>query len=349
MNDPSLLYVSDDPEFFPDHGVLFRAPLKGRGTVARLLFDHVNSTTAPMRVLVGIANLSSSDGTVDVLGATAGPFAAHGALDTFTHVGHLATIGFLRAHQLGHGGGVATRTIRGNGETLVLTNFPPLPAGGDPRPGSKRGVACVAGIFDIGVRDDNAYEVRVLACGPQHGMEVFNSIGDSNPDGFFRRGVFAIPPAAGAPQQVEIDGGAVRIGDDKIASEVYQRAKTDPYRTLPNKKRNPRPGHTGEFGILKRLVFTIPAGEAVRLTQSFRGGSATGSYVIDGALVLESDLVRDNAVNDVVLLAAPDEKDRPVEVATMTDINSMEPVSLAVVSDTSGDANGTLGKTISIA
>jgi hypothetical protein len=342
--------VSDDPEFFPDHGVLFRAPLQGRGTVVRILFDHVNSTVAPMRVLVGVANLEPTDGSMNVLGATAGPFAgAGGSVDTFTHVGHVATVDFLRAHELGHGGGVATRTVPARGQTLVLTNFPALPAGGDPRPGSKRGIACVAGIFDLEPLDDNRYEIRVLACSPQHGMEIFNTIGDSNPDGFLRRGVFDISSTVGATAEIAIDGAAARIGDNKIASQVYPRASIDPYRKVSLEAPEPHPDHTGEFGVLKRFFCGIPAGETVRLMQSARGGSATASYVIDGKFVLQSELLRDNADRDVVVLVAPDAGDRRVEIVAMTDINSMEPFSLAVASDTTGRDDGTLGPTISAA
>lgn len=344
MNDPSRLYVSDDPEFFPQPGVLFRARLHGNGSVARILFDHVNSTASPMRLLVGIANLDDGDGTIGVLGAYAGPGG------DFMSVGHDATEGFLRAHELGHGGPVATLPIPKR-TTAVLTNFPPLQPGPPPRPTKKRAGQCVAGIVDIELRDDHQYEVRVLACSPLQGMEVFDTIGDAKTDGVFRRGVYDIEKAIRSEPdpEIELGGPEVKIGSDLDADdETYPRVPgLDPYVAASQKAKPPRMVHKGEFGVLKWFTTTVPAGSTVRLVQSAHGGNATATYAIDGKLLLRSSLLQPADGNsDVVVLAAPADQARTVEIATMADINSMEPLHLAVVPDDSGAADGALGPKI---
>ncbi len=342
MDDPELLYVSDDPEFFPMHGVLFRGALSGNGRVVRLLFDHVNATAAPMRVLVGIANLDGADGRVDVLGASAGPGGG------FMDVGHLATVHFLRASELG--GVVSTKQVPARG-TSILADFRSLPPGPPRSPGNKRGISCVAGIFDVQCLDDHHYELRVLACSPQSGMEVFDTIGDAPTDGVFRRGVFDISATVNAQAVIDFGGADVKIGsDDEADGEMYPRVQgLDRYRDASLAAKPPRRFHKGEFGVVKRFVCRIPARKTGVLVQSAHGGAATASYVIDGELLASSRLAPTDGDTAVIALVAPGEQDRTVEITTMADINSMAPFHLAVVEDATQVADGTLGPKISVA
>lgn len=86
MSEPTLLYVSDDPERFTQHGRLFHAPLPTDGSTIRFLFDHVNNAGAPMRMMAGVYNGGSSPASVSVLGGCAGPD------PNGMNVGHLATM-----------------------------------------------------------------------------------------------------------------------------------------------------------------------------------------------------------------------------------------------------------------
>ena len=66
MQKAALLYVSDDPETFSDHGRLSHGPLPADGSVAPVLFDHVNGMERPMRPIVGIFNLGAGPHVVNL-------------------------------------------------------------------------------------------------------------------------------------------------------------------------------------------------------------------------------------------------------------------------------------------
>src|ERR1700723_1125623 len=169
MNDASLLYVSDCPESFYSHGRLFHGPITANGNVIRLLFDHVNRTTVPMRVMVGVVNTDGTAGSIDVRGGCAGPDG------NFMGVGHTATARYIAAVAQNS---VTSVAVPANGYASIFSaTVSPL--------------QCVAGIYDIDCGNSGfAYEVRVIACDPANTFDAYDVLPESPDDGKSRRGVF---------------------------------------------------------------------------------------------------------------------------------------------------------------
>ena len=310
MDDAERLYVSDDPETFKAHAQLFQAALPADGTVARILFDHVNGTAivgpgVPMRLIAAIVNTNDTAGTIDVLGAKAGPNANGMA------AGHTATKQFLQAHEIDQN--VESHAVAAGGN-VPLGDFV-LQAGAAGKTGD-----CATGIFDVQCHAGNArYEVRVMACDPSSGLDKFGSVPKVDSDGKFRRGVFDISGTA-TVQTIEFGGAPVTIGPQH---QFYPHVSGDTY---------PGPGHTGEYGVLKRFRCDMTGPQQARLAQSARGaGNATATYLIDDELV-ESHQFSPNPFLRVKSFDVPD-VGAPVNVVTMAEINSTLPIQCAIGPD----------------
>jgi hypothetical protein len=304
MSDATLLYVSDDPESFSDHGRLFHAPLPTDQSTIRLLYDHVNKAQTPMRVLVGIANLGAVAGSLNLLGGSAGPDG------NWMGVGHSATLRYLQAV---NASASSWHTILPAG-LLSVCDFIVQPQ------------QCVAGIYDIGVGASAALEVRVIACDPSHdSLAIFDSLPESPDDGKQRRGVFDITGAA-QPDNLTYSGQALsfEIGAD---AAVRPRAPLDTYGGS---------SHKGEYGVLKRFDCELPVGDEIWLYQSARGGEATASYLIDGQ-ALASRAIKPTAAYKVAHFAARTAPTK-TSITTMPEINSSYPLRLTL--DIDSDAVG---------
>lgn len=312
MMDATLLYVSDDPETFRGHGRLFHAPLPDDGRIMRLLFDHVNGTAAPMRVIAAISNIDTAAAVIAVLGSGTKP------LTNFMAAGHAATANYLRALQAN----AVSRHPIVPGGSFVLSDFVLQPG------------ECVAGIYDVDPGTGGpALEARVIACDPSHDqLAVFDALPEAADDGKSRRGVFDISASLGVvPIAV---GTPVEIGKN---GTTYTRDPLDPYGGVD---------HKGEYGVVKRFESDLAGPLDARLYQSARGGGATGSFVVDGVL-MQSHRIDPTARFKIASFGIPSGSTKHVTLVTMPDINSNLPVELSIApNDTTIAEAGTPGSPI---
>jgi hypothetical protein len=293
MEDAALLYVSDCPETFKGHGILFRAPLPQDSRISRLLFDHVNGTGVPMRVLVGIVNAGNAAGSVTTVGGTGGPD------PNFILVGHAATLRFIQMRESGASTGNA---IAANG-TIMLADVA-LPPG-----------ACAAGIFDI-AGDGKGYTVVVAACDPSSdSAAVFGTLPPALDDGKSRRGVFDITGSAEA-KPVAYSGSAVAI---EFGTETFPRIYFDPYEG---------PDHKGEYAVLRRFTCSLSGNGSICLYQSARAGISTATYVVDGK-VLASHAIPAGPRSKIATFVLSPGQSQQVTLETMAEANSSYPFQLS--------------------
>ncbi len=295
MAEPNFLYVSDDPERFTQHGRLFHAALPSDGSTIRLLFDHVNGGGTPMRVVAGVYNRSPLASHLTAMGACAGPDA------NGMNVGHLATLRFLQAHEVIGGSATFSQQVQPAGST-TLADYVLQPG------------QCLAGIFDLSSTAGSACEVRVIACDPMHDqLNVFSLLPEAIRDGKDRRGIFDV---TGMSTDVDLSYAGVLI-TALIGSQACPRATTDSYGGAP---------YAGGYGILRK--FAISAQSDAFVFQSARGGSATASYIINGALWASHQIP-----------AGPRFKVRAIQAGealsfvTMAEINSSYPLALSLDQD----------------
>ncbi|MBD5656696.1 MAG: hypothetical protein IAI50_16175 [Candidatus Eremiobacteraeota bacterium] len=311
MQEPTLLYVSDDPETFRSHGRLFSGPIADKAVV-RVLFDHVNGADVPIRLvaaIVGTANV----GAIALLGGLAGP-------DTnFMGVGHLATYRFLVAHETVPGGAVSIHSVDVNGYALVDVVL---------KPGE-----CIAGIFDIAA-SGGPFDLRIFACDPGHDtLSVYDILPDLPPSELQRRGIYMLPGSTMAAP-VPWDGTAVsfEIGSD---GGSLPRATID---ANPNAE-----AHKGEYGVLKRFTSAIGANGG-SLYMCPRGAAATGTFIVNGR-VLQCHAVDADQTIEIATTTGGS-----FTLVTMPDINSTYPVRFTLgPSDETIAAAGSEGSPVYVA
>jgi hypothetical protein len=298
MNDPARLYISDCPEAFTSHGRLFHAPLPTDGSVARLLFDHVNGTSTEMRVIAGIVNTDGILRSVRVAGGTAGPNG------NWMEAGHIATMRYIQAAKQD---APTVIVIAANDSALLFDDVL------SPR-------QCVAGIIDIDCgATGRAYDVRVIACDPSRSIDAFDALPEAPDDGKSRRGIFDISGASLA-QALVYPGTPVAF---EIGSALFARAKSDPYGGPP---------HKGEYGVLRRFNCTLLSAGSVWLYQSARAGLATATYLINDTLLASHSIPAGprSKVSSFRLTAG---QPQGVTIITMAEINSSYPMQLSFDSD----------------
>lgn len=289
MNEPELLFVSDDPERFTQHGRLFHAPLPNDGSTIRFLFDHVNGAPGQMRVMAGIHNGGAAAANVEMLGGSAGPSA--NGMD----VGHQATLRFIQAHE-DTAPGPSSQVIASN-STLAIVDVVLKPRD------------CVAGIFELSCDAGSACELRVIACDPANDqMDVFDALPEAPNDGRDRRGIFDMSGMSD-PVDLAYSGAAI---SDQIGARTLPRAAGDPYGGVD---------YLGEYGVLRS--FNVSAQSDAYLYQSARGGSATATYFIDGSL-WASHQIPARARSKICSIGAG----QSFLLVTMAEINSSYPLDI---------------------
>jgi hypothetical protein len=336
MIDPTLLYVSDDPETFVGRGKLFFADLPADGRVARILFDHVNGAATPMRVIAMIANKASVPNKIALAGVSVGPPGTPspvGPNDPFRngmHVGHLATAGFLKARLVVPGGSIDLLELRD--QPHLLASFVLDPGAKAP---TKMDGQCAAGIWNFLSISGLPCEFRVMACDVGEDATAWDTLqpaenkrmeenekareADPNvPRLDFRSGIFDISGREGfdnAENEITLDGSPGKLGD-----ATYPRAANFP--------QFDGSAYKGEYGVIKH--FWCEMGDAAngRLTQEARGnGSATASYLTNDELLESGQFGRGRVFS--VADVSPGE-DGVARVVTMAEINSTLPVNLGI-------------------
>ena len=340
MVEPGLLFVSDDPETFVGRGKLFAANLPTDGRVARILFDHVNMAPTRMRVIVMIANKGKVPGRIAFAGIAAGPpdgapaAKPNDAFRNGMHVGHLATVGFLKARLVTPGGSIDVPLL---GDTpLVLASVELQPGAATP---VKMDGHCVAGIFNFLSVGNIPCELRVMACNVDEDETVWDSLppaenqrmeenekarqADPNVEKLeFRSGIFDIRGREGfdnPENEITFDGAIAQLGEAK-----YPRAAGFP--------QFDGSAYKGEYGVIKHFWCDLGGAAQGRLSQEARGkGNATASYLMNGQL-LESSQFGPGKAYSVGNVTAGD--DGIARIVTMAEINSTLPVNLGVTNGT---------------
>jgi len=296
MEDAALLYVSDCPETFKGHGILFRAPLPQDGRVARLLFDHVNGTGTPMRVLVGIVSTGGA-GSVTTLGGSGGPD------PNFIAVGHAATLRFIQMREAGTS---KDNALPANG-AVMLADMTLKPND------------CAAGIYDIAA-DGQGYSLVVAACDPSSdSAAVFAALPAAPDDGKSRRGVFDITGSAAAQPIVY----AGMCSTFEFGTQTFPRTDLDPYQG---------PDHKGEYAVLRRFTCSLSGDGAASLYQSARAGTSTATYVVDGK-VLASHAIPAGPRSKIATFTLAAGQPKTLTLETMAEANSSYPFQLSFDAD----------------
>jgi hypothetical protein len=310
VDDASLLYVSDDPEKFTGHGRLFQATLPNDDRVARILFDHVNNGTGPMRVIVAIANTGEAAGNFAIAGFDAGPGPGVDGRNGM-QVGHVATSGFLKARLLTPGGGITEHTIAA-GESYVISSRVLQPFSIAP----KKDGECTAGIYDFLVLDGGTtYELRTMAVDPSNNETAWDALpAAANPIPAHRSGVFDIS-GAGAEESIGF-GAQTKFGDKH-------------YDRVPEFDSSGQKPYGGEYGVIRRFTCDLGGEQSAFLYQFTGAPGATASYVVDEQTLLGShQFLPGQPPDKVVELTAPS-----TSIITMAEINSSLPVTLKVGAD----------------
>jgi hypothetical protein len=248
---PSQLLVSDYPERLTANGVLFTATID-RTASQRFLYYHFNPGTEPARrILVKAANPSNAPATIHLIAAIAGPGANE------MEVGHNATKAFLVNTRRNEGTVV---TIPPN-STVNLINHP-LPPN-----------AVVTGLLQVREVSGDPLNLSIVA-------QDANAPLDQSPDTTtllaggapHARGVYPVP-AFFSDYTYFVNAAPLEIPIGQLP--------------LPNLREGQ--ALSGDYGVQQSIrvviVNTSRYGQAIALYANPRGGSATGTFVIDNTLV----------------------------------------------------------------
>lgn len=248
---PNLLMVSDFPERLTENGLLFTADLAS-DTPSRFLYFHYNPPGQPdRRIVLRAQNDSSEPATVQFISGPGGP------TPNEMEVGHTADKLFL------------VRLLQNEGRLIVI---PP-----------NSSLNLVEHDIPPGNVSANLLQLRVLDGGSVH-LTLFAQNATSDP-------------------QESLQSSELLVGAAKHARGVYRLPEfhfarrwsvTDPYLELPIGQipvPNTIEGEAlaGDYGVLQSFVITVQnpqsTPQAIAIYENPRGGSATGTYIIDGVLV----------------------------------------------------------------
>lgn len=248
---PGLLLVSDYPETLRENGVLFTADLTTE-QAERFLYYHYNPPGQPDRRIVFKAeNTSAAPALVQIISGRGGP----GPYEM--EVGHLSTQRFLVRMQQDEG---TVITLPGNSVTTIAEQL--LPAG-----------QIVSNLLQLHEINGNPIHLTLFAQG------------------------------AGDPIEGPVPQTALLSGDHPHARGIYGTPDFSFDKMYDTGGENlkvpigqfPLPNHvqgqvlSGDYGVLARITIEIVnhSGHAsnVALYANPRGGSATGTFLIDGVLV----------------------------------------------------------------
>ena len=331
MDDPAVLYVSDDPEGVREiSAILFQSVLPDNGHVARILIDHDNRTPLndktpiglDIRVIAWIVNRGPAGGAIDIARSVA-PQSRSGIA-----VGHATTAQFLRMREGSAGGGVAPVALAKDVPERLIDVVLKPGVRAPVVPGKPVVLAvdgeCITGLFDVQCDTiGNTYEIRVIACDPSQDVDVFDRLGKAPGDGKQRSGVFTI---AGAGASARVPFGEVPL----VGLPVSIGRVTHPRAAVP---KDAGPPYEGEFGITKRFSCAIQGGNTGRtamIAERAGGGGAMASYMIDGRLFTSQRIGPSDEYVKVTTIAVGPHQSQTVNIATIAEINSTMPVDILI-------------------
>jgi len=309
---PDQLMVSDFPEELRSDGILFSADVRS-DRPSRFLYFHDDPPGAPLRRLVlRLHNLSPLPTTVQYIAGKGGP-------DVYgMEAGHRATETFL-AHLVQNEGRLIE--IPGNATISVSED--------DLLPGT---TAC--GLLQLRVLDPGVVHLTLIA-------RSAGDASDARADGALlllrgihrhARGIYPVPEFHYATQW--------SVDEPYLVLPVGQIP-------LPNELR----GHAlaGDYGVLESFVIDVTnptaAPQQIALYENPRGGSATGTYIIDGVLV-QSHQVPAFSRYQLRQYVVPAHGFVRITIVTMPEAGSSYPLDIIVAPDDGSVPPGAPGSPI---
>ncbi len=308
---PDQLMVSDFPEKLTENGILFTADLR-RGVPSRFLYFHYNPPGSPDRRIVLVAeNHGTEPATLQFIDGRGGPTANE------LEVGHTATKTFL-VNTLQNQGRLlevpANRT-----ETITMQDLP------------------------AGSIVTNLLQLRLLD-GPNVHLTLVAQNATDNPDDALitgklltstvrhARGIYRIPEFHFATQW-SVDGPYLELPVGQIP--------------LPNMLAGE--ALSGDYGVLESFVVNVEnpmsTPQHIAIYENPRGGSATGTYIIDGTLI-QSHQVPAFSRYKIRQYVVPARGFVRVTIVTMPEAGSSYPLRLIFAPDDGSVAPGAPGSPI---
>jgi hypothetical protein len=255
-----------------------------------------------MRIVLVVRNLTANAGNLSRTSGFAGP-----AYNSMV-VGHEATKRFL----MNRGAGKIDTTVVGPGEALVLSDLTLVP------------LQCVCGIIEFATSIAEAMEIQVLAIEPgADAVGECETAANCAPDRSNRKGKFDVSGVR--PQNFSYKIGGQQL-DFQIGDLFFTNLIDDP--TVPD----PQP-LKGEYGVVRSMSVEVsnPTSTAARiaLAMSPRGGSATGTFKIDGVWY-ETPIANYGAFFRLMTYEIGKGASETIEFLTSLELNSSCPITFLV-------------------
>ncbi len=309
---PDALLVSDFPEKLESNGVLFTADLR-RDQPSRFLYFHYNPPgSPPRRIVLRAENQSTEPSTIQFIDGQGGPETNE------MEVGHTSTKRFL------------LHLIQNEGRVITI--------------GAKSSLNLVEQDLPAADIVSNLLQLRVLSGSPVHLTLVAQNASDS-PDMTIgnlvllegghphARGVYGIPEFHYnrswnvLDQYLELPIGNIPLLNQRIAGQAL----------------------TGDYGVLQTFVINVQNPTAkpasIALYENPRGGSATGTYLIDNVLV-QSHQVSAFSRYKIRQYVVPAKGFVRVTIATIPEAGSTYPLRLIFAPDDGSVPPGAPGSPI---
>jgi hypothetical protein len=308
---PSQLLVSDYPERLTADGVLFSATID-RTKSQRFLYYHYNPGSEPARrILVKATNSAAVPAVIHVLTSLAGPGTNE------MEVGHKATKGFLIRARRNEG---TVITIPPNGTVNIVNHN--LPSN-----------AVVNGILQLREVTGEPLNIAVVA---QRADAPLDQAADSptllSGGAAHARGVYPVPEFF-SEYTFFTDAPPLEIPIGQLP--------------LPNLREGE--ALAGDYGVMQsvRVVIVNASrfGQAIALYANPRGGTATGTFIIDDTIVQAHRLTAYSKYKIWQETIAPGTY-RTLRIATMPEGGSSYPLRLIFAQDDGSVAPGAPGSPI---
>ena len=307
---PDQLMVSDFPEKLTENGILFTADLK-REVPSRFLYYHYNPPGQPDRRIVLVAqNESSEPATVQFI-------SGRGSAKYEMEAGHAATRDFLVDVVQNQG---RLLQIPGNATQVIAQQA--MPAG-----------AIVTNLLQLRVLEGSTVHLTLVAQNATDDPATALTTGQLLTSTVrHARGIYTVPEFHFATQW--------NVNDAYLDLPIGQVP-------LPNSLAGE--ALSGDYGVLESFVVNVqnplstPANIAIY--ESPRGGSATGSYLIDGVLV-QSHQVKAFTRYKVRQYVVPAKGFVRITIVTMPEAGSSYPLNLTFAPDDGSVAPGGPGSPV---
>lgn len=307
---PDQLMVSDFPEKLTENGTLFTADLRHEAP-SRFLYYHYNPPGQPDRRIVLVAqNQSSEPATVQFI-------SGRGSAKYEMEAGHAATRDFLVDVVQNQG---RLLQIPGNATQVIAQQD--MPAG-----------AIVTNLLQLRVLEGSTVHLTLVAQNASDDPETALTTGQLLTSTVrHARGIYTVPEFHFATQW--------NINDAYLELPIGQLP-------LPNSLAGE--ALSGDYGVLESFVVNVqnPLSTPVNIAiyESPRGGSATGSYLIDGVLV-QSHQVKAFTRYKIRQYVVPAKGFVRITIVTMPEAGSSLPLDLVFAPDDGSVAPGGPGSPV---